>query len=299
MNPLIKIALGSLVVGVVVLGLKAWAYTVTGSVALYSDALESTVNVATALAALMAVYVAAQPADDKHPYGHHKAEYLSAVLAGTMIIGAALMIFYKAYQGFITPHPIEAPWLGLIINGGASVLNAAWCWVLITQGRRQRSAALVADGQHLLTDVISSAGVAVGLGLAVLTGLELLDPLLGTLVALNILFAGWQLMQRSLSGLLDEAVPAEVLLSIKQVIAAHATGALEAHDLRTRHAGKATFIDFHLVIPGATTVHEAHVICDRIEAALKAQVPDAWVTIHVEPEDKAKQGAGHHGVVVL
>jgi len=291
----LKLAIGSLVVGVVVLALKALAWKMTGSIALLSDALESTVNVATAIAALIAIQIATRPADDNHPYGHHKAEFFSAVLEGVMIIVAALLIMNEAYKGVMAPRILDAPLQGLLVNGAASVINGVWCWILITQGRRHRSPALVADGHHLLSDVVSSIGVTFGVLLAIETGWAILDPALAGLVAFNILWSGWKVMKTSLSGLMDESVPIEDLKKIREVIAIEAVGALEAHDVRTRHAGKVTFIDFHLVVPGHILVVEAHDICDRIESKLKAKVPDAMVTIHVEPENKAK----HSGVVVL
>lgn len=295
MSRTVRIALGSIVIGIVVLGLKLLAWWLTGSVALLSDALESTVNVATALAALVAIRVAARPADDGHPYGHHKAEFFSAVLEGVMIIVAALLIMREAYSGFRSPPTIEAPAIGMAINAAAGALNAFWCWVLITWGQRLKSPALVADGKHLLSDVISSGGVLLGVGLAVVTGWSLLDPLLAGLVGLNILRSGWKVTAASLSGLMDEAVPDTTLASIRTIISDQATGAIEAHDLRTRHAGRVTFIDFHLVVDGRTTVEDAHAICDRIETSLRKALPEAQITIHVEPDHKAK----HSGVLVL
>ncbi len=295
MNRITQIAAGSIVVGVVVLGLKLAAWALTGSVALLSDGLESTVNVATAIAALIAIRIAARPADDRHPYGHHKAELFSATLEGVMIVVAAILILREAWAGFLDPHPLDAPLEGLLVNGLATVINAGWCWVLITQGRKQRSPALVADGRHLLTDVVSSAGVALGVLLVVVTGWAILDPALAALVALNILWSGWKVMRESLGGLMDEAVSDDVMARIHRIIAETATGAVEAHDLRTRHAGKATFVDFHLVVPGDATVTEAHAICDRIEAALADEIGHTIVTIHVEPESDAR----HKGVLVL
>lgn len=295
MSSTIRIAIGSLIVGVAVLGLKVLAWWLTGSVALLSDALESTVNVVTALMALVAIQFAARPADEGHPYGHHKAEFFSAVLEGVMIIIAAGLILEEAWKGFQAPRALDTPFLGLAVNAAASVLNGLWCYVLIHQGRRLRSPALVADGHHLLSDVVSSGGVAVGVLLAVMTGWYVLDPLLAGLVAVNILWSGWKVVTASLSGLLDEAVPAEVLGAIRKVIAAEANGALEVHELRTRHAGRMIFIDFHLVVPGSITVAEAHVICDRIEDALLAELTDVRVNIHVEPDGEAK----HSGVVIL
>lgn len=290
-----KIAIGSILVGLVVLALKTFAWWLTGSVALMSDAMESIVNVATAVAALIAIRIAARPADRDHPYGHHKAEFFSAVLEGVMIITAALLILREAWQGFLAPKMLDAPLEGLLVNGSASVLNALWCWVLISRGRRLRSPALVADGHHLLSDVISSGGVVLGVALAVVTGWAVLDPALAALVAVNILWSGWKVMTASLSGLMDEAVADDTLEGIRATISDNATGAIEAHDLRTRHAGPRIFIDFHLVVDGQTTVETAHDICDRIEQALKTRVPGAMITIHVEPEHKAK----HSGVLVI
>ncbi|MFC3636297.1 cation diffusion facilitator family transporter [Camelimonas fluminis] len=295
MNRTLQIAIGSLAVGLVVLALKLLAWRVTGSVALYSDAMESIVNVATALAALAAVRIALRPADANHPYGHHKAEYFSAVMEGVMIVVAALLILHKAWQGFLAPQPLDAPLEGLAINAAAGVLNAIWCWVLIREGRKLRSPALEADGRHLFTDVVSSLGVIAGVALAVVTGWLVLDPLLAALVALNILWSGWKVTKESMSGLMDEAAPNDMLAAIRGVISREAIGALEAHDVRTRVAGRVTFIDFHLVVPGDSTVEAAHSICDRIEAALKDEVPGAQITIHIEPEHKAK----HCGVVVV
>jgi cation diffusion facilitator family transporter len=295
MTKIIKLAIGSIVVGVTVLALKAAAYWMTGSIALYSDALESTVNVATAIAALVAVRYSARPADAGHPYGHSKAEYFSAVLEGVMIVVAAIMIMREAYIGFLAPKVLQAPLHGLLVNGLAGVVNGAWCWVLLREGRRLRSPALEADGRHLLADVLSSVGVTLGVLLAIVTGWAVLDPLLAAAVGLNILWSGWQVTKDSIGALLDEAVPEDTLSRIRSIISSEAEGAIEAHDLRTRQAGSMTFIDFHLVVSGQMPVSDAHDICDRIERALKAEVGEALVTIHVEPENKAK----HAGIVVL
>jgi cation diffusion facilitator family transporter len=282
-------ALGSIAVAVVVLGLKLAAYWQTGSAALYSDALESIVNLVTALVALYAIHIAHQPADRRHQFGHHKAEYFSSVLEGVLIVVAALLILHEAYDALVTPRILSHLGAGLGLNAAAALLNAGWCAFLIGWGRRQRSPALVADGWHLLTDVVTSVGVLVGLGLAVLTGWHVLDPLLAAFVALNILWAGWRLVRESVGGLMDEAVTAEVAHRIRQVIAANAEGAIEAHDVRTRRAGHVSFIEFHLVVPGVMTVAASHGICDRLEAALAEAVPGAQVLIHVEPEKEAKR----------
>lgn len=282
-------ALVSIAVAAIVMGLKYLAYWWTGSAALYSDALESIVNLVTAVVALYAIHIAFQPADRQHQFGHHKAEYFSAVIEGVLIVVAALLILHEAYDAFIRPRTLNDLTAGLSLNAIATGINAGWCAFLIRWGRRQRSPALVADGWHLLTDVFTSIGVLVGLGLATVTGWQFLDPLLAALVALNILWAGWRLVRESVSGLMDEAVTAEVARSIRAVIAANAEGAIEAHDVKTRTAGRVTFIEFHLVVPGDMTVATSHQICNRLEAALIDAVQGAEVLIHVEPEEEAKQ----------
>jgi cation diffusion facilitator family transporter len=288
MKFVIRLAFGGIAVGLIVLALKYAAYLLTGSVALYSDALESIVNVATAVAAFLAVRLSAVPPDANHPYGHNKVEYLSAVVEGVLIGVAALAILRKAYLGYLDPKPFAAPVLGLAINGLASAINAIWCFFLFRYGSRYRSPALIADAKHLFTDVVTSVGVLFGVALAVVTGWLIIDSIVAALVAVHILWWGWELMRQSIGGLMDEAVSNEMLEKIRQAISKEAEGAIEAHDLRTRHAGRTTFIEFHLVMPGTMTVAESHGICDRVEAALKEDVPHVVITIHVEPEEKAK-----------
>ena len=295
MTPASRLAVGTIVVGVAVLGLKYLAYVLTGSVALYSDALESIINVATAVATLAAVSVSAMPADANHPYGHQKAEYLSAVLEAALILVAALLILKEAWQGFMAPTPLQAPALGLAINVGAGVLNGIWSFVLFRFGRRWRSPALVADAHHLWTDVVSSIGVVIGVALVAWTGWAKLDSVIAALVAVNILWSGWKLMRESVGGLMDEAVAPDVQATIASVIATHATGAIQANAVRTRRSGNLTFIEFNLVTPGEMTVADAHDICDRIEDALSQAVVDSSVTIHIEPE----QHAVSHGAVTV
>ncbi|MDJ0933211.1 cation diffusion facilitator family transporter [Breoghania sp.] len=295
MNQVSKIALGSIIVGVAVLALKFAAYWLTGSVALYSDAMESIVNVAAAFAAFIAVRYASKPADQNHPYGHHKAEYLAAVLEGVMIVLAAIAILIEAWHAFRVPRVFAQPGMGLAINAAAGVLNLVWARYLIVSSRSLRSPALYADGKHLMIDVVSSAAVIGGFALAAWTGWMILDPLLAAAVALNVLWSGWGLVRQSVGGLMDEAPGPEIRNHIREIISQHAEGALEAHDLRTRRAGQETFIDFHLVVPGSMAVADSHEICDRIEEALYAEVPGSIITIHVEPEEKAK----HSGIVVV
>ncbi|MFJ5487837.1 cation diffusion facilitator family transporter [Hansschlegelia beijingensis] len=295
MDEAARLANATLAVGLLVLGLKVAAYLLTGSAALYSDAAESVVNVAAAVALIVAVRLAAAPPDRNHPYGHHKAEYVSAVLEGALIVIAAGAIFHEAWNTWRDPGELEFSAAGLGANLAASVINGIWCAVLLRRGKALRSPALAADGQHLLTDVISSVGVLVGIAAALLTGQLWLDPLIACAVALNVLWSGAKLVRTSVGGLMDEAASPAAQDRIRGVIATNAEGAIEAHDLRTRHAGRLTFVDFHLVVAGDMRVTEAHDICDRIERALHEEDADMVVTIHVEPDDKAK----HAGIVVL
>ncbi|MGV3550035.1 cation diffusion facilitator family transporter [Rhizobium sp.] len=273
-----------------ILGLKMLAWYVTGSVALLSDGLESTVNVIAAVIAWMVIGYAAKPADDDHPFGHYKAEYVSAVIEGVLIVVAALLIVQEAVGALASPTLPEAPVLGLAINFAAAVINAIWAFTLIRAGRKYRSPALKADGEHVLSDVITSVGVLVGLLLALATGYAILDPVMAIIVAINILFQGWKVISHSVSGLMDHVVSAEEEATIKAAIAAHAAGALNVHHLRSRQAGRATFIAFDLVVPAAMTVGEAHDICDRLEQAIEAALPGAQCTIHVEPDSETAHG---------
>ncbi|WP_409197355.1 cation diffusion facilitator family transporter [Jannaschia sp. W003] len=271
-----------------VLALKAAAFALTGSVALLSDAAESVVNVGTALATWWALRVAARPPDDRHPWGHHKAEVVAAVGVGVLIVLSALLILREAWEAARAPLPLVAPWDGIAVNAAAGAVNGLWCLVLFRAARAARSPALRADARHLLADVASSAGVTAGVALAAVLGRGWIDPALAALVALNILWSGWRVLAESLAGLMDEAVPEDLRARLEAAIAEAGAGAVQAHDLRTRHAGAAAFMEFHLVVPGDWTVARAHALCDRIEAALRAEAPELRVTIHVEPEHKAK-----------
>ncbi len=283
----LSLALGSIVVAIIGFALKYWAYSLTNSIGLYSDALESLVNLAAALAVVVAIWLGEKPADHNHQFGHHKAEYLSAVLEGVLICLAAITIFAEAWQAYLTPRALDIIPLGLGLNGLAGLLNAGWATLLVRKGRELRSPALTADGKHLYSDVISSAGVLAGVFFAGLTGLFWLDPLLAIFVGVSILYTGWGLIKSSLGGLMDEAIDGEELDTIRRIILKSGAGAIEAHDLRTRHAGRVSFIEFHLVVPSALRVDEAHDICDQIEIALHDALPYSQVTIHIEPENKA------------
>ena len=273
-----------------VMGLKLVAWWVTGSVALLSDALESTVNVVAAFIAFFVIRYAQKPADDTHPFGHHKAEYLSAVLEGVLIVVAALMIVQEASGHLADPRPVEAPVLGIAINTAAALVNAAWAYIIIKAGKTYRSPALTADGHHINSDVVTSIGVLAGLILAIATGYTILDPLLAILVSLNILWQGWKVISHSVDGLMDKAVEPDEDAAIQQAIKDNAEGSLGVHDLKTRRAGAATFVDFHLVVPSGMSVMDAHEICDRLEEAIMAAQPGTRVAIHVEPESEQAHG---------
>ena len=293
----------SIAVGLAVLALKLAAWGVTGGAALFSDAAETTVNVATAVMTVATLLWAARPADAGHNYGHGKAEFFAAVIEGVLIVVAALLILQHAWEVWRHAMPLKRPGVGLLLTAVATGLNAVWARLLIQNGTRIRSPALVADGRHILSDVVTSAGVFAGVALVVATGLRWLDPLVGALAAAMVLASGFHLIRASVGGLLDAAPSEEVRLRIRAALAAileeeagiAQSDVFEVHDLRVRQAGRTAFMEFHLVVPGGMSVSQAHRICDRMEAALKAEMGDLRVTIHVEPEEKAK----HSGVVVL
>lgn len=290
-----RIALGSIGIGFIVLAMKAAAWWVTGSAALYSDALESLLHPVASAIALYALRVADTPADANHPYGHAKAEFFAAVIEGVLIVIAALSIFEHAWATWRDLHPLQQPFQGIGLSAAATLLNGGWALLLLRAGQRIRSPALVADGHHLLTDVVTSCGIALGVSLTVLTGMLVLDPLLAVATGIYVLMSGMRIISKSVGGLMDSAPAADVVQRIRALVAESAEGALEAHDLRMRYAGRTTFLEFHLVVPGTMTVADSHAICDRIEATLKAEMEQLEITIHVEPEAKAKQ----HGVLVL
>ena len=290
-----RIAAGSIGIGVLVLAMKGVAWWITGSAALYSDALESTVNIAASVVALIALRFAAKPADANHPFGHDKAEFFAAVIEGVLIVVAALSIFRHAWETWQDPQPILMPYEGLALNAIATAINGFWAALLFRNSRLLRSPTLQADARHLMADVVTSIGITIGILLAVQTGYLVLDPLLAAATAVHVLWSGASMIWESVGGLMDAAPEPKVIERIRTVIAEHAAGAIEAHDLRTRHAGRLTFVEFHLVVPGVMTVADSHDICDRIESALKTDMDHLVITIHVEPEGKAKQT----GVLVL
>lgn len=281
-----QLATGSILIALAVMGLKVAAWMMTGSVALLSDALESLVNIGGAVMAWFAVRYAQRPPDTGHPYGHHKAEYFSAVFEGILIVIAALVIVHEAVNALSRPEMADWSPAGLLVNALAMAVNLLWAQVLLRAGARLSSPALSAGGRHLMSDVWTSAGVLAGLGLALASGWAVLDPLLALLVAVNILREGWRVIASSVNGLMDMAAPEAERARIEEIIHRSAAGALQVHGLKTRRAGRALFVEFHMVVDGAMSVRAAHDICDRVEAALKAALPDAQAVIHVEPEHK-------------
>ncbi|MDO8988080.1 MAG: cation diffusion facilitator family transporter [Sideroxyarcus sp.] len=263
--------------------LKGIAWWLTGSVGLLSDALESFVNLAGALMALAMLSLAAEPADDKHAYGHGKAEYFSSAFEGFLILLAAFSIAYAAIERLLHPQAIEEVGVGLMVSVIASVINLLAARELLKAGRAYNSITLEADAKHLMTDVWTSAGVIVGVGLVWVSGWLWLDPVLALLVAVNIVWTGWQLLQRSASGLMDEAIPAEQIGAIEAILAGYRKQGLDFHALRTRQAGRHAFISLHVLVPGEWSVQRGHDEVERIEADIRAVVPFSHLTTHLEP----------------
>ena len=263
--------------------LKGWAWWLTGSVGLLSDALESFVNLAGAMMALAMLSLAAMPADDSHAHGHGKAEYFSSAFEGFLILVAAVSIGYASIERMLNPQPLEAVGIGLAVSAVASIINLVTSRILMGVGRKYRSITLEADAHHLLTDVWTSAGVILGVGLVWATGWLWLDPVIALLVAMNIVWTGWQLLQRSTAGLMDVSLPAEELDAIEAVLAVYRQQGLDFHALRTRQAGARAFVSLHVLVPGAWTVQQGHDWSERIESDIRQAVPYTHVTTHLEP----------------
>ena len=280
----------SIAVALATIGLKTGAWAVTGSVALLSDAMESLVNLAAAVFGLAMVTVAARPADDDHPYGHHKAEYFSSGFEGLLIVVAALGIGWLAVHRLLAPAPIEAVGWGLALSVVSSALNGALAWLMLHSARAHRSQALQADARHLLTDVWTTAGVIVGVGAVALTGWWWLDPVVAIAVALNIVKEGVHLMWESSQGLMDEAVEPEVLGDIRRTLDAFVQqGSLGPHirfdHLVARRGGQRRFLDVHLHMPAHWTLGRAAAVRADVERALMAAVPGLRASIQLLPSD--------------
>jgi cation diffusion facilitator family transporter len=273
----------SIVAAIVTIGLKSGAYLVTGSVGLLSDAAESVVNLVAAVVALIALRVAAKPADEKHQFGHGKAEYFSAAIEGVMIFIAAAVILFSAAQRFLHPAPLESIGVGLAISALASAVNGAVGVLLLRAGRVHRSVTLSADGKHLLTDVWTSVGVIVGVILVGLTGWQRLDPTVAAIVGVNILLTGFRLVSQSMTSLLDAALPAADLERVTAVLDRSRTAEVDFSDLRTRESGRHRFVSFTVLVPGAWTVDRSHDLADQVEVAITTALPDTTVQTHLEP----------------
>ncbi len=270
--------------GVLVLSLKLLGAWLTGSVGVLSDALESIVNVASAAFTAWAVAYSSRPPDESHPYGHDKAEYLSSTLEALLIGVAGALTISAVTDRLQHPKPLEFVPLGFLVTLVASVVNVFLGRYLVRVGKRLKSAALEADGQHVLSDVFTSGGVIVGAVLAALTGIPWLDPVLALGVAILLIFTAFRLLRNSVSALLDPALSHEDLHLLRLALESQRGQYIEVHDLRTRAAGSKRFVDFHLILASNLTVGEAHARCDALEDAIVAVLPECSVTIHIEPE---------------
>ncbi|GAB2475293.1 cation diffusion facilitator family transporter [Luteococcus sediminum] len=265
------------------IALKTFAWQVTGSVGLLSDAAESLVNLAAAIIALMALRLAIKPPDRNHNFGHSKAEYFSAAAEGAMIFVAAGVIILTAVQRFMEPQPLENVGIGLLVSVLASFLNGGVAWVLLRAGRKYRSMTLTADGKHLLTDVWTSVGVVLGVALVWLTKWPRLDAIVAMAVGINILFTGAKLMHESGMGLMDVSLPKAENNRIREILEGFTADHVMFHGVRTRESGNRRYMDMHLLVPGAWSVQQAHDLVEEITEALVAEFDDLHVMIHAEP----------------
>jgi cation diffusion facilitator family transporter len=295
---LAKFAWMSIIVSVVVFGMKMAAWWATGSVGLLSDALESTVNIVAAVVALFALRTAMKPADAMHHFGRGKAEYFSASIEGFMILLAALIIVYTAIDRIISPRELEQIGWGLTISTVAAVINGGAALILLRAGKLHRSPVLIADGKHLITDVWTSVGVIVGVGLVVVTGWNRLDGIVALAVGLNIIVTGINLLRSSTAGLMDKALSDDDHLKIVNVLTKYESDEVKFHALQTREAGRQRFVSMHVLVPGAWTIQKGHDLSENLEADIIAELPETIITTHVEPlEDErswADEPEGQH-----
>jgi cation diffusion facilitator family transporter len=281
---LLRYMYASLAAAVATIVLKALAAGLTGSVGFLSDALESGVNLVAAVVGLLALLTAARPPDTGHDFGHGKAEYISAAVEGAMVLVAAGLIVWTAIQRLLDPVPLDQAGVGLALSTGASLINLAVGVTLLRAGRRHRSITLVADGKHLLTDVWTSAGVLVGIALVALFDWEVLDPIVALLVGVNILRTGYQLLRRSLIGLLDAALPPEDVAKVEAVIDRCRTElGIDFGPLRTRESGRQRFVYVTLIVPADWTVRRSHDLTERVEDEIEHVLPGSMTFVHVEP----------------
>lgn len=275
----------SIAAAVVTMAVKFLGYLLTGSVGLFSDAAESVVNLVAALVGLWAVTLSARPADEDHSYGHTKAEYFSSGVEGALILVAALVIGVEAIPRLLHPEPIEQAYLGLTFSVIGALINGVLAWFMLREGKKQRSMSLQADAHHLFTDVVTTAGVLVGVLLVVLTHWYILDPLVALLVAVNIIWTGVKLLRQTGLGLLDTALPKEDLEVVSSVLDPYRQHRIDFHAIRTRMAGRRRFVSFHVIVPGAWTILKGHALCEEIELALHDALPDSTIFTHLEPRE--------------
>jgi cation diffusion facilitator family transporter len=286
MHAMRRMAMLSIVTSLATIALKFSAYFITGSVSLWSDALESLVNLAAGLIALGAITLAGRPADERHAYGHDKAEYFSSGVEGALILVAAIAIIVSAIRRLVDPQPIDNLGLGLFIAFIAGAANFAAARVMLKEARAHDSITIEADAKHLLTDVWTSTGIFIGLLIVMaMPQWAILDPLMAIAVGVHIIYTGWDLVRRSADGLMDAALPPKEVERAEKLIRAELPAGADFHALRTRKAGARRFLELHLVVPGAMSVAESHALCDRIEASLVAHLARAHITIHVEPAE--------------
>lgn len=273
----------SIAASIATIMLKGSAYYITGSVGLLSDALESFINLAAAVMALVMITIAMSPPDRDHPFGHSKAEYFSSVIEGTLILFAAVAIGVTAVEKILNPGELSDLGTGLIISASASVINLFTSIILLRAGKKYNSITLEADAHHLMTDVWTTAGVIAGLILVKLTGMSVLDPVIAIVVALNIIFTGIKLIRRSVSGLMDEALPDEDLKKVKSILDRYEEQCITYHSLYTRKAASKNFIFLHLLMPGNWHISRGHEITKKIENEIGNALPESDVFIHIEP----------------
>lgn len=275
----------SVAAAVVTIALKTGAWLLTGSVGLLSDAAESVVNLVAAFVALVALRVAAKPADHNHHFGHTKAEYFSAAIEAVMIFVAAVVIIVTAVERFLSPRELENVGVGLAISAVATLVNLAVGLTLLRAGRRYRSITLTADGKHLLTDVWTSLGVVVAVVAVAVTGWLRLDPIIAFAVGVNILVTGWRLIKQSVDGLMDHALADEDHARIIAVLERFTTPEVHFHALRTRESGHQRFVTFHVLVPGSWSVTRGHDLIEDVEAAIRTQLDHAEIIAHLEPTE--------------
>ena len=284
-TPLTYFAWLSVAAAIVTITLKTFAYWLTGSVGLLSDAMESIVNLAGAIMALAMLTIAARPADEDHAYGHNKAEYFSSGVEGMLIMVAALAIGVTAIPRLISPRPLEQIGLGLVISVAASLVNLFVSIVLFRAGKKYHSITLEADAQHLMTDVWTSAGVLIGVGATALTGWVRLDPIVAILVACNIVWMGIRIVRKSVLGLMDTALSVKELELIQKALEPYSKKGVQYHALRTRQSGARQFVSFHVLVPGKWTVQEGHQLLESIEADIRHILPGVILFTHLESLD--------------